>query len=138
MAEEVGDLEGTAGFDRADFEDAENEIEAFAGVMVLLGGKLVGVEVEPMLGGGGVDLLNEVIEDEPLETTADEFQLAFVIAQLVGFAAAEKGEKGAGSVGTDLRVEDSFGHEAFPDSGAAGQGRQAQGGMRVRTAEIGG
>jgi hypothetical protein len=138
MAEEVRNVEGTAGLDLADFEDAEDKIEAFAGVMVLLGGKLVGVEVEPMLGGCGIDLLNEVIEDEPLEAAADEFQLAFIVSQLVGFSAAEKGEKGTGSVGTDLRVEDGLRHEAFPDGGAAGQGGQAQRGMGVRTADIGG
>ena len=115
LSKEVDGFEVEAGDVVVNFVDAEDEVEAVFGDEALVGVESMGVGVDPMLSGSGVEFGDDVIEDEPFEASAYAFELSFIAVALAGFEATEKGELGAGSVGADDGVVDGFGHDAFDD-----------------------
>lgn len=71
-----------------DFKEAQDEIEAGLGVGELIVSEIVGVALEPVVGGCGVEFGDVVVENEPFEASSDDFELSVMAAHFGGFGAA--------------------------------------------------
>jgi len=77
-----------SGFDLGYFKEAQDKVEAGLSIGDLVVGELVGVALEPIAGGSGVEFGDIVVENEPFEASSDDFELAVMAAHFGRFGAA--------------------------------------------------